>query len=127
MSASKPSAPLGAPPLEPRARIGVQVHPAVGEDWPADGLGPVEPLAEQLPDPTRLAPGTWVAIRPGRDARAPGWVGRLLGRRRARVHVAVRCTALLARGYVHVCADQADTAYGQAPLHAGVSSARRSP
>lgn len=109
---------LGVPPLEPQASVGIQVHPAVGDDWPANGLGPVEPLAAQLPDPARLAPGTWVAISAGRTARAWGLVGRLLGRRPAHVHLAVRCTALLARGYSHVCADEADTAYGQAPAHA---------
>lgn len=117
MSASKAPAVM-VPPLEPRARVSVQLHPALGEDWPADGLGPVETFAQQLPDPARLSPGTWVAIGPGRDARAPGIMGRLLGRRSARVHLAVRCTALLARGYVRVCADGADTAYGQVPTRA---------
>ncbi|MEB2313800.1 MAG: hypothetical protein OZ921_20825 [Sorangiineae bacterium] len=108
--------PALAPPLEPDANPAVVIHPTVGRDWPEDGLGPVERLAAELPAPGALEPGSWLAVDGGHRPRA-GVLGRLLGSPRAepRVHLAVRCTALLARGYELVCADASGVAYGRAP------------
>jgi hypothetical protein len=104
------------PPLDPRARASVTIHPSVGPDWPASGLGSVQVLLEGLPDPGNVGKGAWIAVFPGAPARKRGLVSRLLTPRTAQhVHLAVRCTALLARGYVHVCADEHGTAFGQAP------------
>ena len=115
MSAAPPAF---APPLDPDAVVGVAVHPAVGEDWPEDGLGPVATLAAALPAPDEGAAGTWIAVDGGHAARR-GVLGRLLGRGAPRVHLAVRCTALLVRGYEDVCADAQGVAYGRVPRRTG--------
>lgn len=105
-----------APPLDPDAQPAVVIHPTVGADWPASGLGPVSRLAAELPAPADGEPGAWIAVDGGRAART-SVLARLLGHGGGapRVHLAVRCTALLARGYVDVCADARGVAYGRVP------------
>jgi hypothetical protein len=112
-----PSSPPAAPPLEPNASPSVTIHPSVGPDWPASGLGPIQVLLEGLPDPESIGKDAWIAVYPGPPAsRRKGIVSRLFTPKSAdHVHLAVRCTALLARGYVRVCADEHGTAFGQAP------------
>jgi hypothetical protein len=115
MRAPAESAP-SVPPLEPEASPTLSIHPSIGPDWPASGLGSIESLFEGLPDPKTLDPGVWIAVFPGAPTRKRGIVSRLLTPRTAEhVHLAVRCTALLARGYVRVCADEQGTAFGQVP------------
>jgi hypothetical protein len=112
-----PSAPPSSPPLDPSALPAVSIHPSVGPEWPASGLGPIQVLLEGLPDPESVGTGAWIAVYPGPPAsRRKGIVSRLFTPRTLEhVHLAVRCTALLARGYVRVCADDQGTAFGRAP------------
>jgi hypothetical protein len=71
------------------------------EGWPASGYGDVAAIARQLPNPTSLGEGTLVLLLP--EADAPGGVlGRLFGAGRPKIARAIRCSALLARGYVGV-------------------------
>jgi hypothetical protein len=113
----RPSSPPPSPPLDPDALPAVAIHPSVGPEWPASGLGPIHVLLEGLPDPGSVGKGAWIAVFPGPPApRRKGIVSRLFTpRTMEHVHLAVRCTALLARGYVRVCADEQGTAFGQAP------------
>lgn len=76
----------------------------VGRDWPADGLGPVRDILAQLPDPAALAEGTLVVVR-ATGPTPPNAIARLFSRAR-QVHLAVRCTALLARGFAEIRAEQ---------------------
>ena len=68
--------------------------------WPPTGLGDVDTIAAQLPDPSSLAAGTLVVIL-GEGMASPGLFGRLL-RPRGRIARAVRASALLVRGYVDI-------------------------
>ena len=113
----RPSSPAPSPPLDPSASPALSIHPSVGPDWPPSGLGPIPVLLERLPDPASMDKGAWLAVFPGPAvARRKGIVSRLFTPRTTEhVHLAVRCTALLARGYVRVCADEHGTAFGQAP------------
>jgi hypothetical protein len=95
MRSARPSVLPRAPDLE--------LFPALGRGWPADGLGPVATILSQLPDPTELSAGALVVVR---DAEKPPHGFRrlvrgvqTLWRKLPRAHAAVRCTALLARGY----------------------------
>jgi hypothetical protein len=102
----------------PRERaVTTSIEPEVGDGWPAHGLGPVSEILALLPDPAELQPGAWIAVGSGsHDQR--GLLSRLFGSQapRARVHLAVRCTALLIRGYTAIAADDAGIAYGRVPL-----------
>ncbi len=111
MHAAGPDSPPG--PLSPSA-VALTIHPKLPADWPASGLGDPGRLARELPDPSSLPPSSWVAITSG-AARAPGLWARLRGHPFPTLHLAVRCTALLLRGYVNVRADQAGRALGQVP------------
>ena len=103
------------PPLAPSATAAVTVLPTPAQGWPPSGLGPVAQVSERLPDPGDLRAGSWVAVCAGSASQGRG-LARLLRRHRpAGVHLAVRCTALAARGYVCVCADAEGTAFGQVP------------
>jgi hypothetical protein len=101
-----------APPLDLAAAVQVTLHPRVGGDWPRRGVGPIHALAAQLPSPSDFPPGTWIAVSPGAPPRTGLW--RVVSRSPVTVHLAARCTALLARGYSDVCAD-ATLAYGRVP------------
>jgi len=91
------------------------IEPGVSEDWPGHGLGPVAEILALLPDPAELAPGARVAVLAGSPER--GLFARLFSSSspRAKVHLAVRCTALLLRGYASISADEAGVAYGVVP------------
>ena len=115
MSTGETEEPRGAPPLAPDEVPILHFLPALPEDWPADGLGPPSQIERELPDPLSLPGGSWIAVGAGHRARR-GLVARFLGSRSGTgMHLAVRCTALLSRGYVEVCADEAGTAYGRVP------------
>lgn len=70
-------------------------------------------VAKQLPAPGTLAPGTRVVV-PAAATRKGGVLRRLLGPRTVTVSRAARCTALLARGYVDIGADD-EAAWGRVP------------
>ena len=104
---------IGTPPLGPGDEPAEVVVPTIADHWPDSGLAPVAELADQLPSPGSLEAGQWLAVTAA--PRPQKLLGRLLGRpATAGVHAASRCTALLARGYVDVCADADGTAYGRA-------------
>ena len=112
---TQPAVPRLAPPLDCEASVSVALEPMLDDGWPADGLGPVPALVSQLPEPRTLPPGAWLAFGTGTEPRGRG-LGRLLRRgSRSHAHLAVRCTALLLRGYTHVCADAQGVAFGQVP------------
>jgi hypothetical protein len=79
-----------------------EVFPELDRGWPRDGFGPISTVASQLPDPLELAAGSLVLVheteRPARGLR--GLVS--LWKRKRRAHPAVRCSALLARGYLDI-------------------------
>ncbi len=95
----KPS-PLGEIPAE---KPDVELFPILDRTWPADGLGPVAVIVAQLPDPADLRPGALVVVRESgpRPKGFRGWLASLqaLLSKPPTAHAAVRCTALLARGY----------------------------
>jgi hypothetical protein len=98
----KPARPTARWAVLPRAPD-LELFPTLDRGWPADGMGPVTTILSQLPDPTELRPGALVVVR---DAgKPPQGLRRLargvqnLWRKMPRAHAAVRCTALLARGY----------------------------
>jgi hypothetical protein len=86
----------------------LEVFPTLDRAWPAHGLGPVGALIAQLPDPSELTPGALVVVREsGRPARGLRKIARGVGslfRKPPKAHSAVRCTALLARGYREIAA-----------------------
>jgi hypothetical protein len=89
---------LEAPPLPP---VQLWIEPVLPQDWPADGLGPLDVLTTQIPAADAVPRGTWVAIR---SSQVPprGLLARLFRKPSAGAHLALRCTALLARGYERV-------------------------
>jgi hypothetical protein len=99
--------PDGAPflPSEPPE---VELFPVLDRSWPAHGLGPVAVIVAQLPDPADLPPGALVVVRdaakPPRGFRRFARGIRSLFRKPPKAHAAVRCTALLARGYRDIAA-----------------------
>jgi hypothetical protein len=97
----------------------VAVHvfvPTLDERYDEHGVGPVEPLAEELPLPTDLGAGQILVVTDGGVA-PTGLFARF--RRRRVVHRAVRGAALLARGYVDVAggvhAGHDDAVWGRVP------------
>jgi hypothetical protein len=66
-------------------------------------MGPVATILAQLPDPGELSPGALLVVRdagkPPQGFRRLARGVRSLWRKEPRAHAAVRCTALLARGY----------------------------
>jgi hypothetical protein len=90
----------------------LDVSLVLDRSWPVDGFGPVSKVIAQLPEPTSLPAGTRIVVY-ARGKRGPGIVSRLFGPRR-KAHVAVRCSALLARGYREIGAAN-DVAWGVAP------------
>jgi hypothetical protein len=122
----RPAPPRHVPPLAPDTEAALVVCPALGPDWPASGLGPVAQVLSQLPAPGQLRPGSWVALDDRPAAPSARGLGLLLRRRRTapRVHLAVRCTALLAHGYEQVCADARGAAFGRVPTAASPARSR---
>jgi hypothetical protein len=72
--------------------------------WPPDGMGAVRVVLAQLPDPATLLPGTRVVVHASHVRRSNPLLRWILRPRQA--HVAIRCTALLARGYRDVCVER---------------------
>jgi hypothetical protein len=102
-----------APPIQ------LWIEPTLPAGWPPDGLGPLDALTGQLPAADTLPAGAWVAVRAARAPGSRGLLARLLGSRPAEAHLALRCTALLARGYEQVGAGLDDrgqvVAWGRVP------------
>jgi hypothetical protein len=82
----------------PAGRPDVDVRPRLDRSWPKDGFGPIATIIALLPDPDGLAERTLVVVR-GSDRARPIRLLRWLLPKRREAHPAVRCTALLARGY----------------------------
>jgi hypothetical protein len=87
----------------PDEKPDVELFPVLDRTWPADGLGPVAVIVAQLPDPGDLRRGALVVVRQSgpRPKGFRGWLAAVAGlfAKPPQVHPAVRCTALLARGY----------------------------
>jgi len=97
------------PPSEGR-----ELFPSLDRKWPPDGLGAVAVLVAQLHDPTLLPAGSLLIVRETQRPRAGfrRWLdaARALFRKPRKAHAAVRCTALLARGYREIgCATDPKT------------------
>jgi hypothetical protein len=80
----------------------------------AAGVGDAAAVAAQIPEAGTLEAGAPVVVL-GAAAGTGRALARWLGPRELQVAVALRCTALLARGYVRVGAD-AQLAWGWTPL-----------
>jgi hypothetical protein len=85
----------------PAGKPDIDVFPSLDAAWPKDGLGPIATVIAQLPDPASLPKGSLVVVH-GSGRTRPNAVVRWLLPKRREVHAAVRCTALLARGYRNV-------------------------
>ena len=91
----------------------------VGLTAASDGAAAMISVAEvlsQLPEIARMTPGAQVVILPGLNA-STGLFARIFGRKK-RVPRAVRCSALLARGFIDIAAAGAgddDLVWGFAP------------
>lgn len=90
------------------------VHPSVRGAIDGSLIVQARRLSEELPEPGSLEPGTWVLVSPGRTV-AAGFIKRLFSVAPRSVHLAVRCTALVMRGYADVHADPEGMALGRAP------------
>jgi hypothetical protein len=79
-----------------------ELFPALERSWPKDGFGSIGVLVAQLPDPHELAAGSLVVVHE-KGRRGPGLWGLLaFWKRSRRAHAAVRCSALLARGFADI-------------------------
>jgi hypothetical protein len=85
----------------PAGKPDIDVFPSLDRMWPKDGMGPIAAVIAQLPNPEDLPIGTLVTVHGSGRARPNAHVRWLLPKRRE-VHPAVRCTALLARGFKNV-------------------------
>lgn len=96
---------LGAPPTEPPD---FELFPILDRNWPSDGLGAVAVIVAQLPDPSDLREGALVFVRETgpRPKGFRGWLAAVssMWKKPPKAHPAVRCTALLARGYREISA-----------------------
>lgn len=104
----------GSVPFAPGERPVLVLYPDAGDEGGGYDLSLTRTLCEELPAPSTLDPGSWIALAAG-PAAPRRLFGLLGGRRRPGVHLAVRCTALLARGYTAICADATGTAFGRVP------------
>lgn len=97
--------------------IQIWIEPELPSDWPADGMGPLAVLVAQIPASSAVPRGAWVAVRASRasSTRFFSW----WFRKPAGAHLALRCTALLAKGYERIGggldAQGAEIAWGRAP------------
>ncbi|SRR6266542_159986 len=125
--------------MNPRARSALpdrtpafELFPVLDRNWPGDGIGPVAVIIAQLPDPAELPEGELVVVREShRPRRGVGqwidWAKRLL-RKPRKADAAVRCTALLARGYREIGAARdprtgEELVWGLAPISGRPSEA----
>ena len=87
----------------PAEKPDLELFPVLDRSWPSDGVGPLAVIVAQLPDPGELRRGALVVIRESgpRPKGLRGWLAALaaLFAKPPKAHAAVRCTALLARGY----------------------------
>ena len=87
----------------PSEKPTLELFPVLERAWPTDGLGPVAVIVAQLPDPADLPRRALVVVRESgaRPKGFRGWMASLKGLfvKPPKAHSAVRCTALLARGY----------------------------
>ena len=87
----------------PAEKPDLELFPVLDRSWPGDGVGPLAVIVAQLPDPGDLRRGALVVIRESgpRPKGLRGWLAALasLFAKPPKAHPAVRCTALLARGY----------------------------
>lgn len=108
---------MSEPPRPSRRRPGGNTTTVTLKEADA---GSVESVARILPDPATLAPGTVVLVPAALEATRSlaRSVLAALGRTKTAPR-SIRCTALVARGYVDVGAgddaDLADVAWGRAP------------
>jgi hypothetical protein len=100
------------PPLAPETQPELVIHPSLGSAFDLALPAQIARLTAELPEPSSLTPGAWIAVSPGRSA-ATGALSRLFSRRARPLLLSVRCSALLLRGYVDVCADESETAFGR--------------
>jgi hypothetical protein len=84
---------------DPTASLAVLL--ALPVSWPVSGFGDLVTVARQLPAPRNLPIDSLVVLLPEGDI-AGGFVTRVLRARHAYAARAVRCSALLARGYQRV-------------------------
>jgi hypothetical protein len=96
---------LGTPPTQ---TPDFELFPILDRNWPHHGLGSVAVIVAQLPDPADLREGALVVVRESgpRPKGFRGWLADLksLWSKPPKAHPAVRCTALLARGYREISA-----------------------
>lgn len=97
-------------PLDPAALVALSLHASFD-----GGRVTLAQVVGQLPDPQELPAGAWVSLDGG-SAPPRGLWQRLRGAAPAEIELALRCTALFARGYVRVCAANG-VAYAQVPEH----------
>src|SRR5688500_5793656 len=81
----------------------LELFPVLDRSWPGDGHGPVAVIVAQLRDPGDLRADSLVIVRESgpRPKGFRGWLAAVtaLFAKPPKAHPAVRCTALLARGY----------------------------
>lgn len=86
----------------------------MSQTWPSHGIGACSAIQRQLPELSSLPSGAWIGITGGNRERRGLWARFFEREPSARVHLSVRCMALVLAGYQDVCADQ-DVAFGRAP------------
>ena len=109
--ARAPSPPFGLPAFTADTDADMAVLLDVDPD--ANEHAQVDAAAAQIPDAAELPKGRVVVVLAAR-AQTGGFFSRLLSSGRARVSPAVRATALLARGYTNLGADD-ELVWGEAP------------
>jgi len=108
----------------------LELFPILDRTWPADGLGPVAVIVAQLPDPADLREGALVVVRESgpRPKGFRGWLASMkeLFAKPPKAHPAVRCTALLARGYREISCAPSRRSGEDLVWGTGVPTSRRS-
>jgi hypothetical protein len=111
-------APLPSPPAGVPGWTSDAAAVAVLLDATEADVRDVATVASQLPDPSSVEPGAPVFVFASAVRVPLGW-RRLLGARRVPVPLAVRCGALLVRGYVEIGTSPAgpgEVTWGHAPV-----------
>jgi hypothetical protein len=109
---STQEAPLKVPTESP-PKAQVILHPQTARISGLSDLEQIGRLVDELPDPATLPPGSWVMLSPGAPARTGGLSG-FFARKPRPMKLAVRCSALLLRGYTDIRADaEGSMAFGR--------------